>query len=106
MPWFIKSAEEGRFVGEFLGLGFFETDRGEDCSPEEEPIQFSSQEEAQTYLDSWNGGKQDCIVVEENCANCIHPPGPEPLCWDCYGENYGHVTEIVSNAWCRNWKKI
>lgn len=65
MPWFIKSKELGRFVGEFLGLGFFELDRGFDCSLEEQPIQFSSREEAEKYLNSWEGGRQDCSVVKE-----------------------------------------
>ncbi len=104
MPWFIRSKEEGRFIGEFLGLGFFETDQGGDCSLEEKPIQFSSQDEAEKFLDSWEGGRSDCTVVEEQCANCIYLSGPEPLCWNCAGENYGYVTEISANYWCKNWK--
>jgi len=52
----------GLFVGEILGLGFFEK------SPEgqgETPVEFESQQEAQSYLDSWVGGPSDCSVVEE-----------------------------------------
>jgi len=65
MPWYIQSKEMGKFVGECLGFGFFEKDRGEDCSPDEQPIKFPTKKEAEDYLNSWVGGKQDCIVIYE-----------------------------------------
>ena len=66
MPWYIKSPEWEYFVGSFLGLGFFEIhiDDG-DCSEEERPIEFESQEEAQTFLNSWVGGTAGCFVTNE-----------------------------------------
>ena len=65
MAIYIRSRSEGRFVGEFLGLGFFESSRGEDISEKEEPIEFESRDEAQKFLDSWGGGPSDCFVSEE-----------------------------------------
>ena len=67
MPFYIKSERDGLFIGDFLGLGFFgaSIDDGT-CSEKEEPIEFTTQCEAQTYLDSWVGGPSDCEVVELN----------------------------------------
>jgi hypothetical protein len=66
MPVYIRSKSNGRFIGEFLGLGFFESSIEDgDCSPNEEPIEFPSVEEAQTFLDSWSGGPSDCFVACE-----------------------------------------
>ena len=59
MPYYIKDRELGKFVGEFLGFGFYEEHiKVGDCSPEERPIPipFSSREEAQAYMKSWTGG--------------------------------------------------
>jgi hypothetical protein len=54
MPYYIKSEEFGLFVGECLGFGFYEANIEDgDCSPEEEPVSFSSREEAQRYMNSW-----------------------------------------------------
>jgi hypothetical protein len=72
MKWYIKSPTEGYFIGECLGLGFFENDRGIDTSPAERPIEFESQYEAQVYLNSWVGGCADCFVTNES------PSEPEP----------------------------
>lgn len=64
MPYYIKGRDdEGLFVGECLGLGFFQIDCGVDCSPDEKPVEFSSRKEAEEYLNSWVGGKSDCSVV-------------------------------------------
>jgi hypothetical protein len=63
--WYIKSPSEGYFIGECLGLGFFENSRGIDTSPHERPVEFESQEKAQAYLDSWVGGSADCFVTNE-----------------------------------------
>ena len=43
---------------------------------------------------------------DEKCPTCVHAGGgsPEPLCWNCEGENYGRVTEITSTNGCSNWK--
>lgn len=65
MAIYIRSRSEGLFVGEFLGLGFFESSKGEDISDKEEPIEFESRDEAQGFLDSWQGGPSDCFVSEE-----------------------------------------
>jgi hypothetical protein len=66
MGWYIKGRdEEGLFIGEFLGLGFFEISiKDGDCSAEERPIKFGSKEEAQEFLDSWVGGPAGCTIVE------------------------------------------
>ena len=70
MPWYIKSPDMGYFVGEFLGLGFFESHiEAGDCSEEEHPIEFESQENAQTFLDSWTGGTAGCFVTNEEPPN-------------------------------------
>jgi hypothetical protein len=68
MPYYIKSEESGLFVGECLGFGFYEANIEDgDCSPEEEPVPFSSREEAQRYMDSWVGGipKDHSIIYKE-----------------------------------------
>lgn len=62
--YYIRSKSLGRFIGECLGMGFFETHMGNDCSPEEEPVQFETEEIAQAYLNSWTGGQADCFVEE------------------------------------------
>lgn len=57
MPAWINHPEWGYFVGEFLGLGFYESHiKAGDCSPEERPIEFKNIEEAQRYLDLWANG--------------------------------------------------
>ena len=68
MPFYIKDPELGLFVGECLGLGFYEAHKGEDISNEEQPIPFNSKEEAQKYLDSWSGGipKRTEIIFKES----------------------------------------
>ena len=68
MGWYIKGIDdEGLFVGEFMGLGLFESHiKAGDCSPDEEPIlplRFESEEEAENYLDSWEGGRAGCTVI-------------------------------------------
>lgn len=63
--YYIRSDSLGLFVGQFMGLGFFECHTVDGtCCPEEEPIQFESEEIAQAYLDSWSGGVGDCFVEE------------------------------------------
>lgn len=63
MKAYIRSKELGRFIGAFIGLGLFEFHiQDGQCSPEERPIEFESEVEAQRYLDSWTGGKADCYV--------------------------------------------
>lgn len=65
MKFHIKSERDGLFVGEFLGLGFFEANKETgDISPNEKPVEFESRKQAQDFLDSWIGGKSDCYVVE------------------------------------------
>ena len=64
--WYIKSKSCGYFVGHCLGLAFFESSiECGDLDPREEPVEFDSQEEAQAYLDSWEGGTADCFVTNE-----------------------------------------
>lgn len=63
--FYIRSESSGRFVGHCMGLGFFECHIEDGTvSPEEEPIPFGTEEEAQMYLDSWIGGVADCFVEE------------------------------------------
>lgn len=57
MHWFIKHSELGRLTGCFLGLGFWE-----DSEPKMEPIPFGSKEEAEAYLKSWVGWKDEYQV--------------------------------------------
>jgi hypothetical protein len=66
MTVYIRSKRDGRFIGEFLGLGFFESSIEDgDCSHNEEPVKFKSIDEAQSFLDSWKGGQSDCFVSVE-----------------------------------------
>jgi len=67
MGWYIKGTDkEGLFIGEFMGLGFFESSiKNGECSPEEESIRFDSEIEAQTFLHSWKGGPAGCTVIEK-----------------------------------------
>ena len=65
--YYICSETMGRFVGQCMGLGFFErlfddAPFSEDGIPE--PIQFYEEEEAEEFLDSWKGGRGDCFVEE------------------------------------------
>ena len=64
--FYIKSKSLGYFIGECLGLGFFESHITDGTlSPREQPAVFNSREEAQNYLDSWQGGQVDCFVTNE-----------------------------------------
>lgn len=66
--WYIRSESQGLFVGECLGLGFFEAHiKDGTLSPNEKPLSFDSKEEAEAYLNSWVGGKADCFVEEGIC---------------------------------------
>jgi hypothetical protein len=66
MKWYIKGYdEEGLFIGECLGLGFFECSKGVDCSPYEKPVAFNTKDEAQKFLDSWSGGHAGCTIIEK-----------------------------------------
>ena len=38
---------------------------------------------------------------KQTCSNCGYREGP--VCRECKGENYGHITEAVPNATCGNW---
>jgi len=62
--YYIHSESLGLFVGQCMGLGFFECHIEDGTlDPEAEaPIQFESEEIAQAYLDSWSGGAGDCFV--------------------------------------------
>jgi len=63
--YYIRSTPMGRFVGECMGLAFFECHIEDGTlSPKEEPVQFESEEQAQVFLDSWTGGAGDCFVEE------------------------------------------
>lgn len=63
--YYIRSESLGLFVGQCMGLGFFECHiEDEIVAPDEVPIKFVSKEEAQAYLDSWSGGIGDCFVEE------------------------------------------
>ena len=59
--FYIKSEREGLFLGEFLGLGYFEAGS---VSKNDKPMKFSTKKEAQHYLDTWLCGILDCEVVE------------------------------------------
>lgn len=66
MGWYIKSKSEGYFIGECLGLGFFQAHIWDGtCSSKEKPSEFLSREEAEDYLNSWTGGTADCFVTSE-----------------------------------------
>lgn len=66
MPVYIRSKQDGRFIGEFMGLGFFESSiKTGECDPREQPIEFESIATAKAFLDSWSGGQSDCFVSEE-----------------------------------------
>lgn len=64
--YYIRSETLGLFVGEMMGLGFFtcHVESGLLTGEDYMPIQFFTEEEAQTYLDLWIGGKGDCFVEE------------------------------------------
>lgn len=64
--YYIRSETLGLFVGEAMGLGFFECHIADGSLTSEDavPIQFLTEEEAQGYLDSWSGGQGDCFVEE------------------------------------------
>ena len=63
MTVYIRSKSEGRYVGDLMGLGFFETTMEDD---EAKPAEFESVEQAQKFLDSWVGGPTDCFVSVED----------------------------------------
>jgi len=63
--YYIRSKSLGLFVGECLGLGFYEAHiKDGTLSKEEKPIEFATREEAEAYLNSWTGGRADCFVEE------------------------------------------
>lgn len=63
--FYIKADDLGYFVGECLGLGFFEShiDDGT-LDPCERPCEFDSREDAQQFLDRWVGGGGGCYVTD------------------------------------------
>jgi len=66
MSWYIRSKRDGYFVGECLGLGFFEVSIWDGTlNPEEEIAEFLTRREAMDYLSSWIGGMSDCFVTSE-----------------------------------------
>lgn len=66
MSFFIQDKELGLFVGECMGLGFYEAHiKDGTLSPNEKPVPFESREEAQAYLDSWIGGVPDGTEIIE-----------------------------------------
>ena len=63
--WYIRSPDQGYFIGSFLGLGFFEASIEDgDCSEAERPCEFDSRADAETYLASWIGGPCGCVVTD------------------------------------------
>lgn len=63
--YYIRSESLGLFVGQCMGMGFFECHIEDGTvAPEEAPIQFETEETAQVYLESWSGGIGDCFVEE------------------------------------------
>lgn len=57
MPYFIQDEKLGLFVGEFLGLGFYQWHiQDGQCSDKEKPIPFNTEKEALDFLYSWAGG--------------------------------------------------
>lgn len=67
MAIYIRSAELGLFVGEFLGAGLFQKTEGVSGDVNEEhPVVFGSRQEAEKYLQGWSGGIADCRVVDED----------------------------------------
>lgn len=66
MPYYIKDAELGLFVGECLGLGFYEIHiKDGTLSPLEKPIPFDSEKQAWDFLKTWSGGIPDGTSVVE-----------------------------------------
>jgi hypothetical protein len=64
MPYFIEDEELGLFIGECMGLGFFEYHiKDGTLSPDELPAEFESKTEALEYLESWTGDKSRCKVI-------------------------------------------
>ena len=58
------SASLGKYIGECMGFGFFEAHiKDGTLDHREKPAEFTSEEDAQEYLDSWIGGPADCKVV-------------------------------------------
>jgi hypothetical protein len=37
-----------------------------------------------------------------HCGTCGN--GEDGVCYDCYGDNFGHATEISNNSCCRNYR--
>lgn len=71
MPYYIKSETLGKFVGEFLGMGFYEAHiKSGDCDPEELPTPFYTDEEAKTYMKGWvHGIPEDHSIVFEGALH-------------------------------------
>lgn len=94
MPFYIKDKEFGLFIGEFMGLGFYESsiETGE-CSPLEKPIPFDTKEEAQKFLDSWSGGIPEgteiiFIGVDTSADNPIKWQDPDKLKAEKFDSRY------------------
>lgn len=66
MPAWIKSASNGYFVGEFLGLCFWELSNIEG----EQPVEFNDEIEAREYLATWE-------TVPEDISVTLEPPRKE-----------------------------
>ncbi len=43
-------------------------------------------------------------VMDMLCKNCGFRDGP--VCYNCEGDNFGHVTEATPEGTCKNWKSI
>ncbi len=50
----------------------------------------------------WNQEEPSEADTTHNCGNCLH--ADEGVCYDCFGENFGHATEIANEGFCINWK--
>ena len=66
----IEDGYGGYFVGECLGLCFYESAVGNDLSPDEKPIEFPTVSEAIDYVRSWIASDGKDFVTTDP------PPGP------------------------------